>query len=320
MLPAETEAALGCPAGKVEVITDCSASLLDEGWSPDLRQAPWSVSSDGSHCIVEADAGGRIGISRFDSITGLAELYRVAFRVRVEDLVPTAQGGVTLLGTSQDKQIRLDVNGPNGSSSTIYLVGDPVPFSLDVRVEHDFELLAERDGVVTLHVDGAPAKSMPWANLLDETAVPADQILSRILVVDATATYDFIDIEACEPGPAENLQISIRTSIDPGAENTPLRGGTGQTLAGMERLYGTAERTELYLRSDPGNPTTERIVTVSQVPELVILATTVADDSVRPLLAYDTPEGWLTEMRVVLTDLWIDIDGETHPGFQRSSS
>ncbi|MDF1565668.1 MAG: hypothetical protein P1V51_21705 [Deltaproteobacteria bacterium] len=52
MSPVDATAALSCPAGKVEVITDCSTSLLDEGWSPDLQQAPWSVSSDGSHVTV----------------------------------------------------------------------------------------------------------------------------------------------------------------------------------------------------------------------------------------------------------------------------
>ncbi len=119
----------------------------------------------------------------------------------------------------------------------------------------------------------------------------------------------------CEdPPPPEDfgaLILGIQTRL-PDDPNPVLSGGMDETLDGFEALSATVVRVDVVHRSDPGDPATERVITIDSEERSFVLLEDLADTATRSLGFFEVPAGYVYQVRLVPSTVTIGLRGETH--------
>jgi len=120
-------------------------------------------------------------------------------------------------------------------------------------------------------------------------------------------------ITMVDPPGSGLLLLGIRTSL-PAAPNPTLSGGTGETLAGLERISATVSRVDVVHRTTANDPSSETVITVEAKPTSFDLAGDLQDTGPRMLAQLSIPVGFVFQVRLITSSLTIQLRGETFSG------
>jgi len=282
-------------------------------WTPELASSATASTSGG---VLTLD--GLATYHRVEEVGGLVPSFTLSALVRI------APGTMTIGAVAQDKEVLFDLTAVTDPQNRWQVLLSATPkgsgevLSKDAASFHQVTLEAVRDGDVDLYVDGQSAGSVKWTDLqdVDPSAWPgsyltsSDQALVLFGTQGAQSEWDEVDYTLCR---AANVVIGVQTVVPSNPADQVLKGGMGETLDGLTSLTAHVDRVDVVERSDPQDPSTERVVTVSSSPQDVTLATTLDDASVRPLAGLVVPPGYVTQIRLVTSSAAIDLRGATYP-------
>jgi hypothetical protein len=328
-----------CPAGRIAVD-------YDAGVRPELATDPWTLSYDGVDpetdvsaedgiLTVDATGFGAVFFGREEPIDGLAPAYRFEVRARtvgLPDLLCVFPGSCFLLGAhglalAQDRVLNFEVWVADDPDTGLLIVhGKDDTHDLGPVDTSDFsvvEVEAIRDGPVTVSWDGEVRAEFLWSDLptlddldpnpallplleqaSDETVVP---VFGSVRI---RTEWDRVRYEICRPE-TENVDVWVETQLPDDSDGRTLKGGTGETLEGLDRIVGTVERVDVVHRR-AGDPEGEKVVTVLEGPEALAFYDAGDPDSLTRMTGLSIPPGELHQLRVVVSEMRIDLRGETH--------
>jgi hypothetical protein len=106
---------------------------------------------------------------------------------------------------------------------------------------------------------------------------------------------------SCEdPPPGQGMGAFIlgaRTVLPP-VEERVLSGGMRETLEGLEGLSATVVSVRVVHRTDPDDPSTERVLEVDSEGGTMQLVGTLEDGAPRTLGFLNVPEGYISQIRI----------------------
>jgi hypothetical protein len=328
-----------CPAGRIAVDYDASER-------PESHPTPWQLSYqtidpetaifvDDGILSVDARGSGAAFFGREEPIGGLAPGYRFETRVRTvgqPDLVCTDprfcfRVGAHGTAVAQDRVLTFEVwvlEEPDQGLLVIH--GSEELFDLgwvDTAELSTIEVVAERDGVVTLSFDGAVRGEILWEDLPTLDQVEPHTAMAPLLAGASGTTvvaafgntqirteWAHVRYEICLPE-TENVAVWVQTDLPDEPDGRTLKGGAGETLEGLERIAGTVERIDVvHRRAD--DPDGEKVVTVLEGPEALTFYDAGDPEGLTRMTALHIPPGEVHQLRVVMSQMNIDLRGETH--------
>ncbi|MFW5878591.1 MAG: DUF4382 domain-containing protein [Myxococcota bacterium] len=306
----------------------------EDGWTrfDDVPEGsePADVFLDDGSLIIDA-SGATALFQRREPVSGLASAYHL--EMEASQIARAYYGGWLKLGgyigaLFQDRLVLL-FGMPAGDEVQLGIPVDPgdgSPHLLTVHLAtidrgafHTISITAERDGLVEVNVDGAAVGGVEW-NQLPFTDHDVAQDLGQILeheqnqagvffgAIGSRTAWKRIAYEICLP---HNLDVQVTSTAPEDPGSIVLRGGTGQTLEGFEEIGGTLSQVTAVHRSfdDDG----EGVVTLSDEEQEVVFLAATDDGTPRGLAAFDVPPGYLSQLRLHVSDMSITLAGNDYP-------
>ncbi len=309
----------------------------EDGWTRFDEVAegsePADVFLEDGALVVEASGNEMTLFQRREVVSGLAPAYRL--EMEASQAASTYAGGWLKLGgyigaLFQDRLMLLFARPVSGDKVQLGVPidpGDGSPYLLaahlayvDVGVFYSLSFTAEREGWVELEVDGTVVGGLDW-DQLPLTSHEAVQDLGAVLDVaqdeagvffggiGSRSEFRRVAYEICLPVVDENLEVWLRTYLPDDPADCAVRGGTGETLEGLERIYALVDRVDV-VHTAPGEEEGELLTVLDEPQWMDIFDVAVANPT--KLVGLTIPEGEVHQVRFVISEMGLDIRGESH--------
>jgi hypothetical protein len=261
---------------------------------------------------------------RIEQVGGLSD----GFYVEVDTRLIGGDGfEFTAIGQDKVAAFRILIGPPDATGvpqGFVQLAGTTIGTFLDPTAQRRYRVEAVRDGIVRFFVDDALIGTREWAELPDLVLdgfpdillAASDEVLVMFSSTRVEAVWSSVRYGYCGPErapPDDNLELWLTPPSPPdGKLSCALRGGMGETLEDVTEIRARLDRIDV-VHWDADQTSGEALLkTVWAGSEDVVLYTRLDDDSSRQLFGAVVPDGFVEQVRLVISHVELDLGGEPH--------